>query len=60
MEFSQNITPIDVIKKGAFVGTYFGAIYSNVTSKFYKSSWKEFKELENIDKRYNCSDFYDV
>ena len=22
--------------------------------------WKEFKELKNIDKRYYCSDYYDV
>ena len=26
---------------------------------FYKNSWKEFKELENIDKYY-ASDFYDI
>ena len=37
MEFHPNITPIDVIKKGAFVGTYFRDIYSNVN----KNSWKE-------------------
>ena len=36
---------LDVIKKGAFGGTYFRDIYSNVTGKFYKSSWKEFEEL---------------
>ena len=60
MEFSLNITPIDVVKKGAFGGTYFRDIYSNVTGKFYKNSWKEFKELKCIDKKYYCSDFYDV
>ena len=27
---------------------------------FYKDSWKEFKELEGIAKKYYCSDFYDV
>ena len=31
-----------------------------MNSKWYKNSWKEFKELENIDKKYYCSDFYDV
>ena len=30
MEFHPNISPIDVIKKGAFGGTYFRDIYSNV------------------------------
>ena len=60
MEFHPNISPVDVIKKGAFGGTYFRDIYSNVTGKFYKNTWKEFKELENIDKKYCCSDFYDV
>ena len=60
MKFYPNITPIDVIKKGAFVGTYFRNIYSNVNNKFYKNTWKEFKELKNVDKKYFCSDFYDV
>ena len=60
MEFTPNINPADVIKKGAFGGTFFRDIYSNVTSKFYKNSWKEYKELEGIDKKYYSSDFYDV
>ena len=60
MEFRSNISPVDVIKKGAFDGTYFRDIYSGVTGKFYKDSWKEFKELEGIDRKYYCSDFYDV
>ena len=50
MDFKPNITPIDVIKEGLFGGTYFRDIYSKATGKFYKNSWKEFKELENIDK----------
>ena len=41
MDFRRNITPIEVIKKGAFGGTYFRDIYSSVTSKWYKNSWKE-------------------
>ena len=49
-----------MIKKGAFGGTYFRHIYSGVNNKFYKNSWKEFKELEGIDKKYYSSDFYDV
>ena len=30
--FHPNITPVDVIKKGAFGGTYFKDIYSNVNN----------------------------
>ena len=60
MEFGPNISPVDVIKKGAFGGTYSRDIYSCVTGKFYKNSSKEIKELEDIDRRYYCSDFYDV
>ena len=59
-DFKPNISPIDVIKKGAFGGTYFRNIYSNVNNKFYKNTWIEFKELKDIDKKYYCSDFYDV
>ena len=60
MEFHPSISPVDVIKKGAFGGTYFRDIYSEVNGKFYKNSWKEFEELENIDRKYYSSDFYDV
>ena len=37
MEFTPNITPVDVIKQGAFGGTYFRDIYSNVNDKWYKN-----------------------
>ena len=60
MEFNPTISPIDVIKKGTFGGTFFRDIYSGVTGKFYENSWKELKELENIDGRYYSNDFYDV
>ena len=60
MKFHPNVSPVDVIKKGAFGGTYFRDIYSGVTGKFYKNSWKEFSELKSIDKKYYASDFYDV
>ena len=60
MDFTPTISPVDVIKKGAFGGTYFRIIYSGVNDKFYKIIWKEFKELEGIDKKYYASDFYDV
>ena len=59
MHFKPNISSLEVIKKGAFGETYFRNIYSRVNDKFYKDSWKEFKELENTDKKYYASDFYD-
>ena len=60
MDFGTNKTPTEVIKEGSFSGTYFRDIYSSVNDKFYKNSWKEFKELKSIDKKYYCSDYYDV
>ena len=46
MEFTPNNTPIEVIKEGAFGGTYFRDIYSDVDGKWYRKSWKEFNELK--------------
>ena len=60
MDFGTNKTPVEVIKEGAFGGTYFRDIYSGVNDKWYKNSWKDFDELENIDQKYYCSDYYDV
>ena len=60
MELRPNISLVDVIKKGAFGGRYFKDSYSRVNNKFYKNSWKEFEELESINKKYYCSDFYNV
>ena len=40
MDFSSNKTPIEVIRKGAFGGTYFRKIYSGINKKWYKKSWK--------------------
>ena len=60
MDFGANKKPIEVIKEGAFAGTYFRDIYSSVNGKWYKKSWKEFDQLKNIDQQYYCSDYYDV
>ena len=46
MDFGVNKTPVEVIKVVAFGGTYFRGIYSNVTEKWYKKSWKEFNQLK--------------
>ena len=60
MNFSPNKTPIEIIKEGAFGGTYFRDVYSNINKKWYKNSWKEFVHLKNIDAKFYTSDYYDV
>ena len=60
MDFRPNITPVEVIKKRAFEGTYFRDIYSGINGKWYRKSWKEFDELKNIDQKYYYSNYYDV
>ena len=49
MDFGTNKTPVEVIKEGAFGGTFFRDIYSSVNRKWYRKSWKEFDQLKNID-----------
>ena len=60
MNFSPDITPIEIIKEDAFGGTYFRDIYSGINEKWYKNSWKEFVQLKNIDAQLYASDYYDV
>ena len=60
MDFGTNKTPVEIIIEGAFGGTYFRDIYSGVYDKFYKNTLKEFKDLEDINKRYYGSDHYDA
>ena len=60
MDFRSNVTPIEVIIKGAFEETYFRGIYSSVTDKWYKNSWKELNVLKDIDQKYYCSNYYDA
>ena len=52
MDFKPNETPVKLIKEGAFGGTYFRDIYSNINGKSYKNSWKEFDVLKDIDQKY--------
>ena len=59
MKFNPKKTPIEVIREGAFGGTYFRDIYSSVNVKWYKKPWKEFDQLKNIDQKFYCSDYYD-
>ena len=60
MNFSPNKIPIEIIKEGAFGGTYFRDVYSNINKKWYKNSWKEFIHLKNIDPKFYASDYYDI
>ena len=60
MNFSPNKTPIEIVKEGAFGGTYFRGIYSGINDKWYKNSWKEYDHLKNIDTKFYVSDYYDV
>ena len=38
MEFGANKIPVEAIREGAFGGTYFRDIYSNVNKKWCKNS----------------------
>ena len=60
MNFGANKTLVEVIKEGAFGGTYFREIYSGINGKWYRKSWKEFDQLKDIDKKYYCSDYCDL
>ena len=53
MYFDTNKTLAELFK-GAFGGTYFRDIYSDVNGKWYWKSWKEFDGLKNIDQKYYC------
>ena len=60
MNVGTNKTSIEVIKEGAFEGTYFGDIYSGINGKYYRKSWKEFDELKNINQNCYCASHYDI
>ena len=59
INFGANKTPVEVVREGAFGGTYFRDIYSDVTGKWYKKSWKEFDQLKDLAQKFYCSDYYD-
>ena len=62
MDFGANTPPAEVIKEGTFGGTHFRDIYSSVTGKWYKKSWKGFDQLKDTSYQFKfyCSDYYDV
>ena len=48
MDFGANKTPVEIIREGAFGGTYF--------RKWYRKSWKEFDQLKDINQKFYCSE----
>ena len=50
MDFGANNTPVEIIKEGAFGGTYFRDIHSGINGKWYRKSWKEFNVLNILIK----------
>ena len=59
-EFHCKKTPVEIIGKGAFGGTYFGDICSCVKGKWYNKLLKELDKLKDTDQNYYCSSYYDV
>ena len=60
MSFNPNKTSIEIIKEGAFGGTYFRDIYSSIDGKWYRNSWKESNFLRDIDPKLYLSNYHDV
>ena len=60
MKFAPNKTPVEIIKEGAFGGTYFRDIYSSANGKGYRNSWKEFDFLRDLNPKLDSSNYYDV
>ena len=60
MDFGANKTPVQIIREGAFGGTYFRNIYSGINGKQYRTSFKEFDQLKNIHQKYCCPSYYNV
>ena len=51
-EFKPNLSPKEIFQAGAFGGTYFEPIYSNITNKNYKNILKKYIKygwFENLD-----------
>ena len=44
-------SPVEVIKEGAFGGTYFRDTYSGANGKWHGMSWEKFDELGDIDQK---------
>ena len=53
-EFVPNLSPLEVLKQGAFGGTYFRPIESHITKKKYKKRYQRYFTPEEL-KKYNIN-----
>ena len=60
IDFRPNKTPIEVIKEGAFGGTYFRNMYSGINGKWYRKTWEKFDLLKDSDQKCYSSTYNDV
>ena len=60
MDFVTNKTPNEMIKEGAFGGTYFRDISYGVNGRWYRKSWKDFNDLKGVNSKYYCSIYCDA
>jgi hypothetical protein len=49
-EFIVDLTPQQIFNQGAMSGCYFRPVYSNVTKKYYKDDYKQYKCLRGVPK----------
>ena len=49
-EFQPNLSPLTILKQGAFGGTYFRPIYSQVTQKNYKNRYRNYFTQSELTK----------
>ena len=54
MDFGTNKTSVEIINEGAFGVNYSRELYSSVSGKWYRKSWKEFDQLKDIDQKFYC------
>lgn len=57
-DFRPNLTPQQVMKLGAFGGTYFREIYSSILNQTLKDPHKEFSFFNDIDPKFLTSQVY--
>ena len=60
MDVSPNKTTIEVIREGAFGGTFFRDIYSGINEKMVQKFVGRICSVKNIDAKFYASDYYDV
>ena len=59
-QFQPNITPYELFKAGAFGGTYWRPIYSEVTKKFYYNQHLKYSCLSNLDTKLLTGTIYNT